>query len=932
MAKKENTKKLFLLDGMPLLYRGHFIFMRNPRITSKGINTSALYGFINSLTQIIANEKPTHIAVVFDTKEPTFRHERFPQYKAEREAMPEDIAEAIPRSHELTKAFNIALVTFPGYEADDVIGTLATHAEKDGFDTYMVTPDKDFGQLVSDHTFLYKPGKASDPPEIMGVKEVTEKWGIERVDQLIDVLGLAGDSVDNIPGVPGIGEKTAVKLLKEFDNMEKLLASTESLKGKQKEKLEEFADQARLCRELATIVREVPVDFDPEALAYQEPDKEKLEPMFRELEFESLGKRIFGDTFKLVGEKTKAVQGELAIGETQEATTDAEPEVNFKSIDDVEHTYQLVKTAKDRKALAKRLEDSDAFCFDLETTGLDSRNTDIVGIAFALEPHEAFYVPAEVDREKSGPLLDLFRPALEKEGVEKVGHNLKFDVGVLRAHGIDVAGPLFDTMLAHYVIEPEHRHGMDQLSRTYLGYSPVPITALIGERGKDQKSLTDIPVEQVSDYAAEDADVTLQLRHTLEPMVKKNDAVRAFRECENPLIPVLVDMETEGIRLDSDALKDYSVVLGGEIEKLEAKIYKVAGTTFNIGSPKQLGEIMFDYMKIEERAKKTRTGQYKTNEEVLTQLAEKHEIAELVLEYRSRVKLKSTYVDALPESVCPETGRVHTDYSQAVTATGRIQSNNPNLQNIPIRTERGREIRKAFVPRDKDYVLMSADYSQIELRVMAELSGDGAMLATFKEGVDIHAATAARVNDVDVEGVTDDMRRQAKMVNFGIIYGISAFGLAQRLKIPRNDAAEIINEYFRQYPQVKRYMDQTIEFAREHGHVRTLMGRRRVLPDIDSRNNTVRQAAERNAINTPIQGTAADMIKVAMIRIHQQFADEGLKSKMLLQVHDELVFDLHRKEEDAVREIVETSMKEALQLKVPIVVDSGIGENWLEAH
>jgi DNA polymerase-1 len=916
---------------MPLLYRGHFIFMRNPRITSKGLNTSALYGFVNSLTQIIASEQPTHIAVVFDTKEPTFRHEMFPKYKAEREAMPEDIAKAIPQSHDLTRAFDIALVTCPGFEADDVIGTLATQAEKEGFETYMVTPDKDFGQLVSEHTFLYKPGKANDPPEIMGIKEITERWGIERVEQLIDVLGLAGDSVDNIPGVPGIGEKTAVKLLKEFDNMENLLANTASLKGKQKENLETFADQARLCRELATIVRDVKVDVTMDSMVYREPDPAKLEPIFRELEFESLGKKVFGGTFKLVGEKGSAVQGELGIGDAEAAVAEA-PEINFKTMDDTDHAYHLVQSDKERKALVKRLEGAASFCFDLETTGLDARTTDIVGLAFAFTPHEAYYVPAEGDRKKNAALLEAFRSAFEKEGVEKIGHNLKFDIGVLQSHGLAVAGPLFDTMLAHYVIEPEQRHGMDQLARTYLAYSPVPITELIGERGKDQLSLTDIAVEKVADYAAEDADVTLRLRTALEPLLKENDAVRAFKENENPLIQVLVDMEAEGIRLDSEALREYSIVLGSEIETLEATIYKVAGTTFNIASPKQLGEIMFDYMKIEAKAKKTRTGQYQTNEEVLTRLAVDHEIAERVLEYRSRVKLKSTYVDALPLSVSPETGRIHTNYSQAATATGRIQSQHPNLQNIPIRTERGREIRKAFVPRDKEFLLMSADYSQIELRVMAELSGDKAMLATFREGVDIHAATAARVNGVPAADVTDEMRRQAKMVNFGIIYGISAFGLAQRLRISRNDAAEIISEYFKQYPDVKRYMDDTIAFAREHGHVRTLMGRRRVLPDIDSRNATVRQSAERNAINTPIQGTAADMIKVAMIKIHAAFAKAGLKSRMLLQVHDELVFDLHRKEKSTVQDIVEECMMTALDLKVPVVVDTGIGENWLEAH
>ena len=933
MAKE---KKLFLLDAMPLLYRGHFIFMRNPRITSKGLNASALYGYTNSLVQILETEQPTHIAVAFDTPEPTFRHERYPEYKAQREAMPEDLAKAIPLSHDLTRAFNIPMLACPGYEADDIVGTLTLQADKAGFKTYMVTPDKDYAQLVTPNTFLYIPGKGGAPAEIMGIPEVREKWGLERIDQMIDILGLAGDTVDNLPGIPGIGEKTAIKLLQQFGDLESLLESTDQLKGKQKEKVETFAEQARLCRELATIARDAPLDVTLDDLARKDPDEKALTKMFREFEFTTLGKRVLGKGFELTDASRKNVQGEFAL----EKTSGAQPAVDsagqsdetFKTINDVTHRYHLVATSNDQDALIGELTAAKAFCFDLETTGLDVRNTDIVGFAFAIAPHEAYYIPMPADSKEAEQLLNALRPAFENPDIEKIGHNLKFDIAVLQAHGVQVGGSASDTMLSHYVLEPEHRHGMDHLARTYLGYSPIPITSLIGERGKDQKSIAEIPVEKVAEYAAEDADVTLQLQHVFVPLVKKAGADRALKDCENPLIRVLVDMEAEGIRLDSEALNEYSKELAGEIEEFETRIYEEAGTTFNIASPKQLGEVLFDYMKIEDKAKKTRTGQYATNEEVLTGLAAKHEIAKLVLDYRNRVKLKSTYVDALPEAVDPNTGRVHTSYSQAVTATGRIQSHNPNLQNIPIRSEKGREIRKAFVPRDENHVLLSADYSQIELRVMAELSGDKAMHDTFRDGHDVHAATAARVNDVAIEDVTDEMRRQAKMVNFGIIYGISAFGLGQRLHIPRNEAAQIIEEYFRQYPDVKAYMDKTIESAREHGYVTTIMGRRRSLPDIQSRNATVRQAAERNAINTPIQGTAADMIKIAMVNIHNALNAKKLKSRMLLQVHDELVFDLNRNEEESVKDIVETCMKSALQVKIPIVVDMGTGGNWLEAH
>ncbi|MCE9615746.1 MAG: DNA polymerase I [Lentisphaerae bacterium] len=969
-------KRLFLLDGMPLLYRGHFIFMRNPRVTSKGLNTSALYGLANSVLQILEAENPTHIALVFDTSEPTFRHVRYPAYKAQREAMPEDIARAIPMTSELAEALRLPMLRCPGFEADDIIGTLAARAETEGFTTYMVTPDKDFAQLVTAHTKLYRPGKSTEPPEILDVPAVLAKWGLQRVDQMIDLLGLAGDATDNIPGVPGVGEKTALKLLHQFGSLEAVLAGTAQLKGKQKESLEQFAEQARLSRELATISRDAPVAIGLEALARAEPDRARLSQLLREWEFVSLGKRLLGEAFSLVspgagagskGEPPRqAMQGELvleseveggrrkpatagpgaateaspedepeaaAVADGAEAGTPAEPPMaDLKSIRDVAHTYELVDSDTQRHLLVARLLKASTMCFDTETTGLDVRHSRLVGLSFSLEPGAAFYVPVPADPGEAQRVLAMFQPVFANPAIEKSGHNLKFDMGVLRAQGIAVAGPLFDTMLAHYVIEPEQRHNMDHLARCYLRYSPIPITDLIGEKGKDQRTMADVEVGRVAEYAAEDADVTLQLRGVLEPLVRERGAERALAECENPLIPVLVDMETEGIRIDSGALAEYSEVLQRDMATLEAEIFKEAGTRFNISSPKQLGDVLFDYMKIAEKPKKTRTGQYMTNEEVLARLAATHRIAELVLEFRMCQKLKSTYVDTLPLAVARETGRVHTTYNQAVTATGRMQSQNPNLQNIPIRTERGREIRKAFVPRGKEYLLLSADYSQIELRVVAELSGDEALRQTFRDGLDVHAATAARVNGVPLKEVTPEMRRQAKMVNFGIIYGISAFGLAQRLRIARTDAARIIDAYFQQYPDIKRYMDVTIEFARQEGYVRTLMGRRRLLPDINSRNGPVRQAAERNAINTPIQGTAADMIKLAMIRIHRALAARNLKTRMLLQVHDELVFDLYRDEEADVRELVGDCMRTAIPMAVPIVVDMGVGENWLEAH
>lgn len=961
-------KRLFLLDGMPLLYRGHFIFMRAPRLTARGLNTSALYGLANSLLQILETEKPTHVALVFDRSEPTFRHLRYPEYKAQREEMPEDIARSIPLTYELAEALRIPLITCPGFEADDVMGTLATRAEAEGFTTYLVTPDKDFAQLVSERTFLYRPGKGTERAEIMGIPEVLEHWGLQRIDQMVDILGLAGDATDNIPGVPGVGDKTAVKLLQQFGSLEQILASTDQLKGKQRENLETYADQARLSRELATIARNAPVELSLDALAVREPDRARLAELLREWEFVTLGKRLLGGTFSLAGPaaapSAPAVhrQGELAMGfeatpaapaadgaAPERAQRDASDDGDepaaaeaaagdeaggraFRTIHDVRHDYRLIDSAEGRQQLARELAALPSFCFDTETTGLDVRHCRLVGMSFSWKPQEACYVAMPPDPEAVRRALDELRAPLENGQIEKIGHNLKFDIGVLRAHGVEVRGRLHDTMLAHYVVDPEQRHGMDHLARTHLGYSPIPISDLIGEKGKDQKTMADVEVARVAEYAAEDADITLQLHGVLTPLAQERGAAGALDTCENPLIPVLVDMETEGIRLDSAALAEYSTVLLREVEGLETQIYAAAGTKFNIASPKQLGEILFEYMKVEEKPKKTKTGQYATNEEVLQRLAVDHRIADLVLEYRMCQKLKSTYVDTLPAAVDAATGRLHTTYNQAVTATGRIQSQNPNLQNIPIRTERGREIRKAFVPRGPGYVLLAADYSQIELRVMAELSGDEALRQTFRDGLDVHSATAARVNGVGLDAVTPEMRRQAKMVNFGIIYGISAFGLAQRLRIPRTEAAQIIDAYFRQYPRVKQYMDDTIALAREKGFVTTRLGRRRLLPDITSRNGTVRQAAERNAINTPIQGTAADMIKLAMIRIHHELRERGLRTRMLLQVHDELIFDLCRAEEAQVRELVERCMRTAMPMDVPIVVDLGVGDNWLEAH
>ncbi len=949
------AKKLFLLDGMALVYRAHFAFATRPIFTSKGVNTSAIYGFTNTLLDIIKQQAPTHLAVVFDTQVPTHRHKDYPEYKAQREEMPEDLSAALPHVRRLIEAFNIPVITCDGFEADDIIGTLVKQAEKQDFVSYMVTPDKDFGQLVSDKTFIYKPSRMGEGVDVLGKPEILLKWGIQRPEQVIEVLALWGDTSDNIPGVPGIGEKTASKLIAQFGSVENLLAHTDELKGKLKENLEANSEMARLSKKLVTIVCDAPCPVKLDDLILKPANEDVLKQLCIEFEFNSIGRRLFGDDFK-AGRGFAAEPADAKAASTKTATNnvaaedlilvsdDAEPaleeitapppavERNFKTIKEVPHQYQLITKPKERASLIKKLAGLKSFCFDTETTGLDVKTARLVGIAFSYEPHTGYYVAMPAKASEIAAILDEFRPVLESGKIEKTGHNLKYDLSVLKWHGLTVRGTLFDSMIAHSLVEPDMRHGMDYLSEVYLGYSPVPITQLIGDEKGEQISMADVAPELVSEYAAEDADVTWQLRGKVEPLLKQKGQERVFYEIEAPLIPVLVDMEYEGVRVDSAALAEFSTQLSKEMAGHESRIYQLAGTEFNLNSPKQLGEILFDVLKIGEKPKKTKTGQYSTNEQTLIDLAPEHEIVQRLLDYRAATKLKSTYADTLPGTISPKTGRIHTTYNQAVTATGRLNSQNPNLQHIPIRTEKGKEIRKAFVPRNKDYVLLSADYSQIELRIIAALSHETGMLEAFSKNVDIHTATAAKVFGVGLELVTPEMRRKAKMVNFGIAYGISAFGLAQRLGIPRKEAGTIIDQYFATYPGISRYMRDTIAFAQKNGYVETVTGRRRYLRDIRSANATVRGSAERNAINAPIQGSAADMIKIAMINVHAELVRRKLKTRMLLQVHDELVFDVCRPEEKEVREMVADKMKNALPLEAPIEVELGTGENWLEAH
>jgi len=935
-------KKLFLLDGMALIYRAHFALSKTPRFTSGGLNTSAVMGFTNTLLDVLKKEKPTHMAVVFDTEAPTERHIEYEAYKAHRETMPEDLSKALPYIFNVILGFNIPLITSDGYEADDIIGTLAKKAEVKGYEVYCMTPDKDFAQLVSENIKIYKPARMGNEMEILGVKEVCAKWEIEHVEQVIDILGLWGDAADGIPGIPGIGEKTAKLLIKQYGSMENIFAHSHELKGKQRENIEQFKEQGLMSKRLATINLNVPVELDEAGLEMCAPSKDLLEPLFAELEFRTLGRRVFGDDFSITEMKSVGIQTDLfgdpvATGRTT-MTVDiadiAEPEIQIaaKNIDNVPHQYHLADTVETRAELIDILKQQKSFCFDTETTGTDANFCELVGLSFSIKPNEGWYVPIPADQAEAQSIVDEFKGVMEDASIGKIGQNLKFDILMFKWYNVQVKGDLFDTMMAHYILDPDTRHGMDVLSENYLGYKPVSITALIGPKGKNQGNMRDVEIEKIKNYAAEDADVTLQLKNVFEPKLKQVEAEQLIHGIEHPLIYVLADMEYEGVRIDHNTLSEFSKELEVDIAKLEKIVYEKAGVRFNIASPKQLGEVLFEKLMLDPKAKKTKTGQYQTGEDVLLSLAAKSDIVRDILDYRQLQKLKSTYVDALPQMVNAKTGRVHTSYNQAIAATGRLSSTNPNLQNIPIRTERGREVRKAFIPRDEGHTIVSADYSQIELRIIAEISKDPNMTAAFANNLDIHTATAANVYGVALDQVDSTQRRNAKAVNFGIIYGQSAFGLSQSLGIPRKEAADIIENYFAKYPGIKQYMSDTMNFARENGYVCTLMGRRRYLRDINSANATVRGFAERNAINAPIQGSAADMIKIAMINIHKEFLAQNLSARMTMQVHDELIFDVPHNEVEIVKPIIVEKMRTAIKTEVPIMVEIGSGLNWLEAH
>jgi DNA polymerase-1 len=938
------VEKLFLLDGMALIYRAFFAMQRTPRYNSKGLNTSAIMGFANTLYELLKNEKPTHIGVAFDTQAPTARHTGFVQYKANRQAMPEDLAASIPYIKELIRAFNIPTLYVEGYEADDVIGTLAKEAEQAGYQVFMVTPDKDFGQLVSENIFMYKPAKAGERPVIMGVPEVCEKFGITNPLQVIDFLGLMGDASDNIPGIPGVGEVTARKLIAEYGSVEGVLENAKNIKNDTlRAKVENGRESAIISKQLATIILDVPIEFNETHLHLDPPDVERLKTLLDELEFRTFAQRVFTDlslnpggiqtatATKASSSKPAAALGQGDLFSIAEVPVDS-IEANFKTISTTSHEYRAAADETSINELLSELESAEMFCFDTETTGLDTVVAELVGMSFATKPGRAWYVPVPENRVEATALVARFKPAFINPAIGKTAQNMKFDIAMLANYGIEIAGPTFDTMLAHYLIEPDMRHNMDLLSETYLQYSPVSIENLIGKKGKPQTSMRTVPLEEIKEYAAEDADVTLQLRSILEPKLVETETLKIFNEIEMPLVPVLAGMEAAGVKLDSQALNEFSKQLHQEIIKVQEEIWQHAGVDFNISSPKQLGEILFDRLKIDDKPKKTATKQYQTGEDVLLKLAHKHPMVQLVLDYRGLTKLKSTYVDTLPLLVSPVTGRIHTSYNQAVAATGRLSSTNPNLQNIPIRTERGREIRKAFVPRNEEYTLLSADYSQIELRIIASISNDEAMKEAFRQGLDIHTATAANIYNLPLDQVDRDMRRNAKSVNFGIVYGISAFGLSENLGIPRKEAAEIIDTYFETFPGIKKYMDSTMASAREKGYVETLMGRRRIIRDINSANGVMRGFAERNAINAPIQGSAADMIKIAMINIYNEFRKRSLKSQMTMQVHDELVFDVYKPEVEQVKQIVGYLMRNALPLDIPVEVEMNTGDNWLAAH
>jgi DNA polymerase I len=957
-------KKLFLLDAMALIYRAHFAFSKTPRITSKGLNTSAVFGFTNTLLEILTKEKPTHIAVAFDSPGPTFRHVQFEQYKAHRDVQPEDITVAIPYVKKLVEAMNIPLIILEGYEADDIIGTVAKQVvrQHDDIEVFMMTPDKDYGQLVEERIKMYKPGSFGKPTEILGVKEICEKWDIKSVDLVIDMLGLMGDSADNIPGVPNVGEKTAQKLIAEYGTIENIIANADKLKGKLQENIVNFAEQGLLSKQLATIFCDVPITWDEEDLKVSEVNKEKLTELVDELEFRTIRKRLLGEesnagnseSASQVVQKPKPVQvnsgqmdlfgnnqpaaapikldgefSEPAENDSEESTTRLEK----RTIHSTVHNYHLIDNEELIKSLIEYLSVQESICFDTETTSVDAFEAELVGLSFSYYSGEAFYVNVPENREEAQKIVELFRPIFENENIEKIAQNIKYDLMVLQNYGVEVKGKLYDTMLAHYLIEPEKRHGMDIMAENYLNYTPVSIDELIGKKGGKQGSMRDVDLNLIKEYAAEDADITLQLKKVLHPILARNPkGVALMEELEMPLTQVLASIESEGVRLDTEALKQMSDVLTTDIVGIESKIYDLAGLKFNIASPKQLGEILFDHLKLDPKAKKTKTGQYATGEDILSKLEKDNPIIQNILDFRELQKLKSTYVDALPLLISKKDGRVHTSFNQAVAATGRLSSTNPNLQNIPIRTIRGREIRKAFIPRNEEFKILSADYSQIELRIMAAVSGDASMTEAFNKGIDIHSTTASKVFGVELNEVTSEMRRRAKMVNFGIIYGISAFGLSQRLDIPRKEAAEIIDNYFKEFPSISQYMNNVVEEARKNTYVETIMGRRRYLRDINAQNQVERGFAERNAINAPIQGSAADMIKLAMIKIHNHIKAEKMKSRMILTVHDELVFDAHETEIFELKNIVNELMVNAMPLSVKMETGIGVGLNWLEAH
>ncbi len=924
-------KRLFLFDAYALIYRSYFAFIRAPRINSKGLNTSAIFGFTNTIDQVIKKEKPSHLAVVFDPKGPTFRHEIFKEYKANREETPEDIRKSIPYIKQIIEALNVNLFEVPGYEADDVIGTIAKKAEKAGFEVFMMTPDKDFAQLVSDNVKMYKPPRSGNDAEIWGVDEVKTKFGIQEPEQVIDILALWGDSADNIPGAPGVGEKTSKKLISEYYSVEGLLENTNDLKGKQKENIENFKEQILLSKELATIITDVPLNVEFEKLSIKEYNKDILTKLFDELEFRNLAKRLINEEKPIERKQEQQISMNL-FGETE---MQSEQSTEYDNINTIKHNYRCLNTLSERKELIEKLQTLDEFCFDTETTSLDVSTAELVGLSFCFKSHEAYWIPFPENREESKLVLEEFKAIFENEKIRKIGQNIKYDLSVLSWHDIKVSGELFDTMIAHYLIQPDQRHNLDSLAENYLNYKNIKYEDITGKKGKNQinmRQALSLYPKQLCDYAAEDADITWQLKLILEKELLYNDMVDLAANIEMPLIPVLADMEKAGVNLDVDSLKLYSLELTELIINTEKEIYKMAGVEFNISSPKQMGEVLFDKLKLDDKAKKTKTGQYSTGEEILVKLKDKHPIIEKILDFRGYKKLLSTYVDALPKLVNKNTGKIHTSYNQAVAATGRLSSVNPNLQNIPIREEMGKKIRKLFIPTDNNHIFFSADYSQIELRLMAHLSKDENLIKAFNNNEDIHAATAAKIFDVKLEEVTGEMRSKAKTANFGIIYGISAFGLAQRLNISRREGKELIDGYFESYPKVKEYMDASIKLAREKGYVETMMGRKRRLPDINSRNAVVRGMAERNAINAPIQGSAADIIKLAMINIFNKMNEAGLKSKMILQVHDELNFDVLKIEIDELKAIVINEMQNVLKLEVPLIVDYGSGNNWLEAH